>query len=122
MTEIGIRLSLLNGGLELSELRLCLGELLIEVRRRNDRENVAFLDLAADVYIADTDIACCPGKKRCAIKGRHIARQLDNAGTLLLLHSHRANDWNGVPSRLQRRHGIGFAIGLALGAKADQQC
>src|SRR5271166_3261403 len=82
MAEVRIRLGLFDRSLVLRELRLRLVELLVKVRRRDDREHVAFVRLAADVDVALADIACRAGKERRAVESRHIAGELDRARAL----------------------------------------
>ena len=75
--EIGVRLRLQNGGLELLELAFSLSELRVEIGRGDDCEHIALFHLAADIDIAFRNIASRPGEKRRLVEGSHIAGQFD---------------------------------------------
>jgi len=56
-----------------------LHKLLIEIRRGNHGEDIPLVNLAADIDVADANIAGGPGIERCAVECRHTARQIDGA-------------------------------------------
>src|SRR6202040_339441 len=60
--KFSIGLGLLDRGPQLDKLCLRLVELLVEIWRRNDSKHIPFSHLAADIHIANTDIARGAGK------------------------------------------------------------
>jgi hypothetical protein len=118
--KICIRLRLLNGRLELLELRPPLAELVIKVWRRNDREHVAVVHLAADVDIAPANIAGSAGKESRTVESSYIAGQLDRARVLFCFGRNGANARDRVQARLQYGLGLGFVVRFAPHAKPKQ--
>jgi hypothetical protein len=74
--QIGVGLRLADRCFELKELRLRLDKLLIEIRRGNHGEDIPLVNFAADIDLADANIAGGPGIERRAVECRHTARQI----------------------------------------------
>ena len=71
--EIRVGLRLLNRRLQLSELPLGLFELLIEIRRRDRREDLALRHMSANVLVPGGDVAAGAGEERAGVERGDIA-------------------------------------------------
>ena len=75
LAEVGVRLRLLHRGLQLNQLPFRLFELLVEIGRRNRRQDLALRHMGADVLVPRGNIAARPSIKRAGDKRGDVARQ-----------------------------------------------
>jgi hypothetical protein len=65
----------LNRRLQLNQLSLSLFELLVEIGRRDRRQDLVLLNMIADVFVPGRDVSARAGEERARVESRDIARK-----------------------------------------------
>ncbi len=113
--ELGIGLRLLNRSLQLNELPPSLFELLIEVGRRDRRQDLVLRHMGAEVFVPGGDVSARAGEERARVESGDIARK----NQLLFCRSVLGPDNADSRNRLRVSPGRDFLS--ALGAIRDAE-
>ena len=73
--KLRVGLRLLDRRLQLNQLRSSLFELLIEIGRRDGRQDFVLRHMRADVLVPGANIAAGAGEERASVESRDIARK-----------------------------------------------
>ena len=115
LAEIGVRLRLFDGGLQLDELRLRLFKLLVEIGRRDRHKHFALVHMRADLVMPGGHVAAGAGEQRTDIEGADVSRQKQR------LFRRTGFSLNKTHVRNRLRVGPGLDLLLAPGAIEDTE-